>query len=224
VSDRILRAGVVTAVAGAAAQILVHLLNVFAFDSRYYKLDASAEGTPFSWVSSMATLGVALGVLAWGVLDPAVRTRALALAVLFAYFSFDDFVEVHERIGDAIEDRLDLPEAVGPRIWIAIYLPLLAAAALALRSMFRHTSPSIRRYQIAGLALLVASVAAEGVGVITKKVQEHGIDSPHLVRAGFEEAIEIAGWSVLAAAMFAAAYAVLERKAPVSDTGPSLSP
>ena len=157
----------------------------------------------------MATFAAALGALAWAFVDERVRARALALGALLAYFSLDDFVELHERFGQELADAADLPEAVGARIWILIYLPLLALGGLLVWSIVPRTLPPIRRFQLAGLGLLVAAVLSEGLGVFTKALEERGFESPHAVRAGVEEAVELAGWSLLAAGLFAAAYAAL---------------
>jgi hypothetical protein len=224
VSARLLRAGAVVAVLAATVGLVIHLVNVFAFDRRYYQLDASGEDTVFAWANAMMTFAAALGALAWGTFEHVVRSRALPLAAILAYFSLDELVEIHERLGDALSNRAGLPEAVGPRAWIAVYIPLLAVTTLLLWSMLRHTDARNRRQQLTGLGFLVAAVASEGVGVITKELEERGNGSPHLVRAGIEEALEMAGWSLIAAAMFAAAYAVIERDAVLSGKSRNRSP
>lgn len=222
-SERLLRVGLAIAVAGIVVQGVAHATNVLAFDSRYFSLDASAEGNAFAWASTMATFAAACGAAVLGLLDARNRTLALALTTLLLFLSLDDFVEIHEKLGERVGERLDLPDAIGVRIWVVLYLPLLALVALALWRLARDMPERIRRYLALALVLLVAGVLSEGLGVITKELEEEGIETPHRLRSGLEEALELGGWILLAAALVAAVYAVLEREAPVSDTGRSRS-
>jgi len=218
-SDRLVRTGVVLAVAGAAAQTLIHLVNLFLLGDRYYHLDVSAEQTAFSWASTVATFAAACAALLLAARpDLPHRRLMLLLGASLAYLSLDDFVELHERLGNWVGDELGLPEAVGPRIWVLVYLPVLVAAALLLVWAARMSPPRPQRYQFVGLGLLVAAVLSEGLGVFTKLLEEHGIETPHRLRAGLEEGLELAGWIVIAAALTAVLYA------PLSDTDPSRDP
>jgi hypothetical protein len=56
------------------------------------------------------------------------------------------------------------------------------------------------------MGLLVAAVVSEALGILTKLVEEHGIESPHRLRAGLEEGLELAGWVLIAAALIAMLY------------------
>jgi len=205
---RLLRTAVVLAAAGVALQTFIHVFNLFVLNDRYYHLDASAEKTVFAWASSAATFAAACAALLLAA-TPTVARRGvmLILGLLLAQLSLDDFVEIHERLGVAVDDALDLPEAVGPRIWVLLYMPLLAFTALLLVWSARQAPPRAARYQLAGLGLLVLGVISEGFGVFTKLLQEHGIESPHRLRAGVEEGFELAGWIILAAGLTATFYA-----------------
>jgi hypothetical protein len=206
-SDRLLRAGLVLAVAGTAAQTLIHLVNLFVLGDRYYHLDVSAEQTAFSWASTVATFAAACAALLVAARPETHRRgRMLLLAASLAYLSLDDFVELHERLGDWVGDELGLPEAIGPRIWVIVYLPVLVAAALLLVWSALSSPPRPRRYQLAGIGLLVAAVLSEGLGVLTKLLEEHGIETPHRLRAGLEEGLELSGWILIAAGLVAVLY------------------
>jgi hypothetical protein len=219
-SDRLLRTGVVLAVAGTAAQTVIHLVNLFAFDDRYYHLDVSAEQTAFSWGSTVATFsGACAALLLAARPDTPRRGLMLFLGASLAYLSLDDFVELHERLGNWVGDELGLPEAIGPRIWIVVYFPVLVAAALLLVWAARSSPPRPRRYQFIGIGLLVAAVLSEGLGVFTKLLDEHGIETPHRLRAGLEEGLELSGWILIAAGLTAVLYA-----GPLSDSGRSRDP
>ena len=219
-SDRLLRVGLVLAVAGTAVQTLIHLVNLFALGDRYYHLDVSAEQTAFSWASTVATFAAACAALLLAARpDTPRRGRMLLLAAALAYLSLDDFIELHERLGDWVGDELGLPEAIGPRIWVIVYLPVLVAAALLLVWSALSSPPRPRRYQLAGIGLLVAAVLSEGLGVLTKLLEEHGIETPHRLRAGLEEGLELGGWILIAAGLVAVLYA-----GPVSDSDRSPDP
>jgi uncharacterized membrane protein len=216
-SDRVLRAGVVLAVTGVAVQTAGHVVNLYVLDDRYSSLDVSAEHTAFAWASSVATFGAACAALLLAARPNTRSRRVMALlGVLLAFLSLDDFVEVHERLGTWTEDALGLPEAIGPRIWLLIYLPVLATAALLLIWSARNAPPRAARYQAAGIGLLIAATLSEGVGVLTKLLEEHGLESPHRLRAALEEGLELGGWIVLAAGLAAAFYSQA-----VSDSPPS---
>jgi hypothetical protein len=216
-SDRVLRAGVVLAVTGVAVQTAGHLVNLYLLDDRYSSLDVSAEHTAFAWASSVATFGAACAALLLARRpNPGSRRLMALLGVLLAFLSLDDFVEVHERLGTWTEDVLGLPEAIGPRIWLLVYLPVLATAALLLLWSARNAPPRAARYQAAGIALLIAATLSEGVGVLTKLLEEHGLESPHRLRAALEEGHELGGWIVLAAGLAAAFYSEA-----ISDNPPS---
>lgn len=216
-SDRLLRAGVVLAIAGTAVQTALHLVNLFALDDRYYHLDVSAERTAFTWASTVATFAAACAALLLAA-HPETPRRGLMLlfGALLAWLSLDDFVEVHERLGDWVGDTLGLPEAIGPRIWVLAYLPVLAVTSLLLLWSALNAPPRPRRYQLAGIGLLVGAVASEALGALTKLLEEHGVETPHRLRAALEEGLELSGWIVVAAALTAALYCE-----PVSDTGRS---
>lgn len=220
-TDRLLRAGVVLAIVGVAFQTLVHLVNLFLLGDRYYHLDLSAEKTAFTWANTVAIFAAACAALLIAA-HPATRARwrFALLGLLLAHLSLDEFVEIHERLGEWTADALDLSEAVGGRIWLPVYLPVLAAAALLLLWSALSAPPRPRRYQLAGIGLLVSATLVEGVGVLTKILEEdYGWDSPHQARAAVEEGLELGGWIVLAAGLTAAFYT-----AAVSDTGRSRDP
>ena len=212
-ADRLLRAGVVLALVGVGVQTVLHLLNLFVLDDRYFHLDVSNEQTAFSWASTVATFAAACAALLLAARPGTQgRGRFALLALLLAHLSLDDFVEVHERLGEWTEDALDLPEAVGVRIWVLVYLPVLAAAALLLLWSALNAPPQPRRYQLAGIGLLVAATFTEGIGVLTKLLEEHGWDWPHRVRAAVEEGFELGGWIILASGLFAAFYSSIGQR------------
>jgi len=63
VGERLLRIGVVLAVAAVGIQTLAHLANEFLLDDRVEGLDADVEGNAFTWASSVAVFAVAIAAL-----------------------------------------------------------------------------------------------------------------------------------------------------------------
>ena len=206
-ADRVLRAGVVLAVVGVAGQSSLHLVNLFLLDDRYFHRDVSNEKTAFTWANAVTIFAAACAALLLAARPGAHRARYALLGAFLAYLSLDEFVEIHEPIGEWAEDALGLPEAVGVRIWLVVYFPVLAAAALLLVWSALYAPPRIGRYQLLGIGLLVAAVFTEGVGILTNLLEDHGLESPHRVRAAVEEGFELAGWILVAAALAAAFYA-----------------
>jgi hypothetical protein len=206
-SDRLLRTGLILAVVASIGQTLGHVVNLFALHDRYYHLDVSSEGTAFSWASTAATFAAACGALLLAA-RPETHRRSLmvVLGASLAYVSLDDFIELHERSGDWVADRIGAPEFVGPRLWVFLFLPILAAAARLLAWTASQAPARPPRYLLAGMGLLVAAVVSEALGILTKLVEEHGIESPHRLRAGLEEGLELAGWVLIAAALIAMLY------------------
>jgi hypothetical protein len=210
-ADRILRLGVVLAVVGVVFQSAVHLFNYFALDERYASLDVSAEHTAFAWVSTAASFAAACGALLLALRRERDRPLLLLAAALIAYFSMDDFVEIHERVGYELAQRIDLSESVAQRFWLLVFAPLFFAALWILWRIARATPGEPGRYQKLALGLLVAGVVAEGAGILTKRLEEDGNGTPHSIRALFEEGFELSGWVILAAAFFAAFYDTYDR-------------
>jgi hypothetical protein len=209
---RLLALAVPLAATAAVALVAGHLVNEFLLDRRVVQLYASAEHTAWTWAASMATLaaGLACGLL--GFLGG--RRMALALGGLLAFFALDDFVEVHERLGVEAADALSLPTWIGPRMWTLLYLPLLGLALVLGRRVLRDLERPVQRTVALGAALLATGVALEVVGIATKRAHEEGLGTPHEVRAGFEEAVELAGWILVAGGLTAGALAAAASSSP----------
>jgi hypothetical protein len=205
-ANRLIALAVPLAAAAAVGLVLGHLANEFVLDQRVVQLRASAEGTGWTWAASMATLAAGLAAGLLGLLTG--RRAPLALLFLLAFFALDDFVEIHERLGVEVADAVALPSWIGARIWTLIYLPLLGLALLLGWMVSRSLERPMRRLIALGAASLAAGVVLEVAGIVTKKVEEEqGRPTPHEVRAGFEEAAELAGWILVAAGLTAGALA-----------------
>jgi hypothetical protein len=209
---RALHLGWALGAAAGASLLLTHLVNHIALDNRIDALQASAEHNVWSWAASMTTFAAGLAALLYARWSPRPR-RALALGVLLIYFALDDWVEIHENLGVSVSDFLGLPGYVGPRLWVALYLPLVGAVVALLWLVAEEAGGRARRAIVGGLALLAAGYALEATGIVTKRLEERGVELPHAVRAGLEEGTELAGWVVVAGGL-SAAMLLAPRRAP----------
>jgi hypothetical protein len=209
---RALHLGWTLGAAAGATLLVAHLVNHVALDNRIGTLQASAEHNVWSWAASMTTFAAGIAALLYAHWSPHPR-RALALGALLVYFALDDWVEIHENVGDEVSEALGLPGYVGPRLWVALYLPLAGAVVALLWLVAEESGGRARRAILGGLALLAAGYGLEAIGIVTKRFEERGVELPHAVRAGLEEGAELAGWVVVAAGL-SAAMLLAPRRAP----------
>ncbi|MEO8289796.1 MAG: hypothetical protein ABI649_02235 [Gaiellaceae bacterium] len=200
----LLAVGIGLAVIAVGGQTAIDLVNAFAFDNRYDPLNVDVEGNAFTWASASATFAAAFASLVHGVVLAVSRRRYLALASLLAFLSLDEVAQIHERIGWRVQRGFDLPDEIGARAFIFVYLPLLAVVALLLWRVASEAEARVRRSLWAGLALLGAAVVLEPLGAYWKFDS-----SPDRVEAAFEEALELGGWILVASGLTAVLYTAL---------------
>lgn len=182
--------------------LLAHLFNHVVLDDRIGELQASAEQNVWSWAASMAAFASGLSAL---LLAPVARhpRRVFALGCLLVFFALDDYVEIHENLGEDVSGALGFPDYVGPRLWTLIYLPLAVLVAALLWSLAWELDRRARGLVLAGAGLLACGYVLEAAGIVTKRLENRGVELPHAVRAGLEESAELAGWILLAAGVTA---------------------
>ena len=213
-TGRLLAISLPLAAAAGVGLLLGHLANEFVLDRAVVQLQASAEHTAWTWAASMATFAASLAA---GLLGFLTRQRApLALLGLLAFFALDDFIEIHERLGARVADLIGLPDWVGPRFWTLLYLPLLGLTVVLGWRLVRTLDAPVRRVVALGGALLAAGFVLEAGGIATKRLAEKGQPTPHEVRAGFEEAVELSGWILVAGGLSAAAVGAAYRLAALA--------
>jgi hypothetical protein len=227
--ERLVAAGVVIALVAITVQSVGHLVNELGFDGRVTLLDADGEGTFFAWAASVAIFAggfvmfVHALILEWG--D---RSRYGALAAVLVFLSLDEIIQVHERLGTAVGgDLLGLPGWADVRLWLVIYAPLLLVTLVLLLGAARQADEWPRRSIRGGVGLLVAAIAIEGSGLLTKWLEERGTDLPDVLRITVEEATELAGWVLIAGGLTAATVTALLRNSgdrPVFESGEEDSP
>jgi hypothetical protein len=210
--DRVLALGRGLALVGGTALLLGHVFNHLALDDRIGELQASAEHNVWSWAATMATLAAGLAALLHSRSSSAPR-ESVALGALLVFFSLDDFLEIHENAGLDVSESLGLPDYVGPRLWVFLYLPLAAAGLVLLWRVAAELGGRPRSSILLGVALFGSGYVLEAAGIVTKRIEESGYELPHLIRAGLEESVELAGWILVAAGLSAGMLAAASRRA-----------
>ena len=203
---------------GVGLQSLLHLVDAVFFDLRIDRLDADRDQSVWSWTGSSAELMAALGALLLLVLAPR-RWKALGfLTLAFTFFSMDDTVRVHEALGN-----LPFFKATGLSariVWPLLYAPLMLAVYVVLWRVTGAMAERCRRATISGLVCLGVAVVLE-FAASTALVKTGYGRLDHGSRVGSmlyelevvaEEALELGGWLLIAAAMIATAVELLARR------------
>jgi hypothetical protein len=212
-ADRLVAAALVVALAGVTVQSVAHLVNELLLDGRVTILDADAEGTLFAWAASVAIFAGGLVTFVHAlILEGGARRRYGALAAVLVFLSLDEIIQVHERLGTAVGgDLLGLPGWADVRLWLVIYTPLLLITLILLLRAANEADDWPQRSIRGGIGLLVAAIAIEGAGLLTKWLEERGTELPDVLRITAEEATELAGWVLIAGGLTAATVAALLR-------------
>jgi hypothetical protein len=208
-SERILQATVVLAVAGVAVQTVVDLVVHWGFDHDVWALLADSDESVFAWASIVATFAAALGAL---LLSFAVRDgRALLwfVAAAAAFLSLDDFVQIHERLGERAGGQDQEGWEPGRLVWPALFFPLLAALFLALRRVAARLGGRAGRLVLIGLALFAAAIALELASAGIVRAGYGGGTTLYELEVVAEEGAELAGWVLVAGALLAGFASVL---------------
>jgi hypothetical protein len=203
----IVQTGLRVAVVAAGAQAAIHLANAWLLDERVVNFSADADGHLLAWAGSVPIFAAACAVgiiaLAWA----RQRVELGLLAAALTFLSLDETASVHERLGQAGVELLQLSdEDYGRLVWPIVFFPLLATVLIGLWRLAAATSSvASRRAILAGSLALGAAVAAEilwsgfplGGGEIGSW--------PDNLEVAIEEGLELAGWIAIAAGTAAVA-------------------
>jgi hypothetical protein len=208
VGDRVITYGIALSVGGLIVQTLLHLGDVVVFDSGVNSFDADEDYGAGAWASVVATFAAAVGALLISIIT---RHRVfVALAALFTLLSFDDFMGLHERAGEAgtlvgIDQELEL----GRVIWPLLLLPLLITGAALLWYVSKGFDGRPSLLLRAGLVLLGAAVALEAASAALFQVDYGHRSWPYELEVILEEGAELVGSVWIATALLAAACSML---------------
>jgi len=208
VGHRIFTAGIALAAIGLVVQSLLHLAEIVVFDRGVNTLDLDEDYGIGSWASVVATFtaGAAAALLA-----VICRDRVfVALAALLAFLSFDDYIRLHERVGQAGElFGLDPDLELGRVIWPALLFPLLAVGGALLWIASNQFGGSIPRLLRAGLVLLGVAVVLEAASAALFQFDYGHRSWPYEIEVLVEEGAELVGWTWIATALLAGACSTL---------------
>lgn len=203
--DRIVSAGIWIALVAVFLQTTIHLANALFFGA-VSSLDVNREHNPFAWAATVAIFAVAFAASVRAITVTDRRRRFLLLAAVAAFFSLDEMVIIHERLGRGTADLLGLSEAYARVIWPILYAPMLAVAAVLLLTLPRGAPRRVRRLAAAGVGLLVLAVVAEVASLPVPAETAPGENWAHTLEGAFEEGAELGAWILLAAAFAAIAW------------------
>jgi len=208
-ASRVLRIGHALAVTGAVVQTAATVAAIHVLDGRGQELlDARVEGSVWTWASSVATFAGGFVAALYALSRHGLRRELLVLATVLTLFSLDDATVLHEHAGEALSAALGAPEYVGARAWLGLYPPLFAAAVWALWRAVGEL-PAARPTLVAGVVLLGSAIALELVGIGARWLDERGTSWPRTTESVLEEGVELAGWTLVAAALAATLVARL---------------
>lgn len=184
-------------------------------------LDPNDEESVFQPLNAAFTAAAGAAAAFRAVRRSEQRARYAVLAVVLLAFAADDMLVVHERLGEAAGEALGLPDHLAVRMWIALLLPLLAAAFVILVAETMHLRGRVQRLLAAGLAALVAAVVVEVAGAVTRDpafIERLG-GKPETLRLLVEEGLELGGWVLVAGALWIA-VAIPSARNGSAGTGP----
>ncbi len=116
---------------------------------------------------------------------------------MLAFLSLDEHVEIHERVGGTTARTIGLSAAWDSVIWPLVYIPLVFGIFVLLLIATHDGGARARRFVLMGLGLLLAAVAAEVVSAPWSSTD----NAVHRIEGAVEEGLELAGWTLIAAAL-----------------------
>jgi hypothetical protein len=210
IGDRVIAVGIALSVVGVLALTALHLIDIVFLDRGVDAFDADEDFSASSWATIAATFAAGTGALLAGLVLG--RRFFFGLAALFAFLSFDDFMRVHERVGElgtvvGIEKEVEL----GRVIWPLLFLPLLILGAALLWLAAKQFSGRAAWLLRAGLVLLGSAIPLEAA---SSGLIHLGYDHrtwPYETEVILEESAELVGWAWIATALTAAVCSTLVR-------------
>jgi len=206
-SERLLTWGAYTAIAVTVIQTVGHLYDWLATDLDIILLNADHDQAIYAWVPTTAIFMGALALFLQQQIVPVTGFRRWLPAIL-AYLSLDEMVALHERVLKVL-DKLSITASHGRVIWPLIYLPVLAATTIALWRMAGTMTTRAGLFVQTGLVMLAVAVMLE-VGSVAL-VDDY--ENAYQVEVIVEQNLELAGWTLLGAALLSTAGRALANAA-----------
>jgi hypothetical protein len=199
-------------------QSVLHLVDV-GFDLQIDRLNADDDRSIWSWTGSAAELMAALGAGLMLVLPSVPRKPIIFLALVLAFFSIDDTVQVHEQLSHVLE-RFPRWTGLPPRmVWPILYSPVMLATCAMLWRISVAMVERCGRALRGGVVMLGFAVLLEfGVGAVSLDLGSGRFDTAGATSMGYacevvaEEGLELAGWLLIAASLIATDLDLLIRQ------------
>ena len=189
-------AGVLLALLAVTVQTALYMADIYAFDRRVRTFDIDSEGGFPAWAASIATFSTGFAALLLSFVESSRRLRLLALAGAVTFLSLDESLIIHERLGLAVTEALNLSDKYLRVAWPAVYLPLLAAVAALVFQLARTSTDPARRLLVIGLVVLAGAVGLEIAGLALDLIP--GTRGwLYTAQIALEEGAELAGWILL---------------------------
>ena len=208
IPEQLLVWGLNIAVVVVVVQTIGHLVDWLATDLDIVLLNADSDQSIYPWIPVVAIFTGALALFLQNLITPATGFRRW-LPLVLAYLSLDEMVALHERLTTILK-RLHIAIAHAREIWPVLYLPLMAATAIALWRLARTMSPRARRFVQCGLVFLATAVVLEALSA--KLVDVH--PTAYQIEVIVEQDLELAGWTLIGTALLAFVVGNLLRPAP----------
>ena len=208
VPERLLAWGFNVAVAVVVVQTIGHLVDWIGTGNDIVLLNADSDQSIYPWIPVVAIYTGALALFLQGSITPVTGFRRW-LPLVLAYLSLDEMVAIHERITSILR-RLHIDIEHAREIWPVVYLPLMAATAIALWRMSATMTPRAMRFIRVGLVFLAVAVMLEVLSA--KLVDAH--PTAYQIEVIVEQNLELAGWTLIGAALLSYAVGNLLRPAP----------
>jgi hypothetical protein len=210
IGERVVNVGVLLSIAGVLVQTAMHLTDIVVFDRGVNSFDADEDFGVSSWASIVATFAAGFGAMLVGLVVR--RGFFFLLAALLAFLSLDDFILVHERVGELVTlFGFDEDSELKRVVWPVFFMPLLAAAAVLLWLAARQFSGRPAWLVRAGLVALVLAVVFEAASSALLELGFHHRTWPYEFEVILEEGAELAGWIWIATGLTAIACSELAR-------------
>jgi hypothetical protein len=191
-------AGVFLALLAVAVQTALYVADVYALDRRVQSFDVDSEGGIPAWAATVAIFSTGLVALLLSFVESSRRLRLLALGGAAIFLSIDESLIVHERLGLAVTEALDLSDKYLRVAWPAVYLPVLVAVAALISHLAWTSADPARRLLAVGLATLAAAVGLEIAGLALDLIPSLGERGwLYTAQIALEEGAELAGWILL---------------------------
>lgn len=193
IAERLLRVAAGLAIVAATGVTFGSIANHFLLDDAISDLNPELEGNLLTWVAVVASFAGALAAALHALILPVRRRWFFVLAATLGFFSLDDGIRLHERVGDNI--------GLFDNVETLIFAPLYAVAFLIIWAYAREVFTRAGILLRLGLMLLLAAVVVDLGSALTSNLEEQGTAWPRAIQLAVEEGLEVSGWILVSATL-----------------------